>query len=250
MRQIVFDTETTGLEPELGHRIIEIGAIELVNRRRTGRQFHRYLCPDRTIDPGAAQVHGLTTEFLSGQPRFADVFDELREFVAGAELIIHNAPFDVAFLDAELALLAARGVLGQKVTTRDVCDVLDTLALARQMHPGQRNSLDALCKRYSIDNSHRDLHGALLDADLLLEVYLAMTGGQGALTLDDKAMAAGVAAAVTRAVRPAGTLVVRRAAAEELQAHRAMLELLDRKSGGKTAWRRFERAPEAAVTAP
>ncbi|MDH4166273.1 MAG: DNA polymerase III subunit epsilon [Gammaproteobacteria bacterium] len=250
MRQIVFDTETTGLEPELGHRIIEIGAIELVNRRRTGRQFHRYLCPDRTIDPGAVQVHGLTTEFLSGQPRFADIFDELRQFMAGAELIIHNAPFDVAFLDAELAMLAANGRLESTVTTRDVCGVLDTLALARQMHPGQRNSLDALCKRYSIDNSHRDLHGALLDADLLLEVYLAMTGGQGALTLDDKAAAAGVVAAVTKAVRPAGTLLVRRATAEELQAHQAMLSLLDKKSGGKTAWRTFEPAPEAAAPAP
>jgi DNA polymerase III subunit epsilon len=250
MRQIVFDTETTGLEPELGHRIIEIGAIELVNRRRTGRQFHRYLCPDRTIDPGAAQVHGLTTEFLSGQPRFADIFDELREFMAGAELIIHNAPFDVAFMDAELAMLAAKGVLEQKLTTRDVCSVLDTLALARQMHPGQRNSLDALCKRYSIDNSHRDLHGALLDADLLLEVYLAMTGGQGALTLDDKTAAAGAAAAVKKAVRPAGTLVVRRATAEELQAHQAMLELLDKKSGGRTAWRELESAPEAAPPTP
>ncbi len=250
MRQIVFDTETTGLEPELGHRIIEIGAIELVNRRRTGRQFHRYLCPDRTIDPGAVQVHGLTTEFLSGQPRFADIFDELREFMAGAELIIHNAPFDVAFMDAELAMLAAKGVLEQKVTTRDICGVLDTLALARQLHPGQRNSLDALCKRYSIDNSHRDLHGALLDADLLLEVYLAMTGGQGALTLDDKATAAGIAAAVTRAVRPAGALVVRRATEDELQAHQEMLRLLDKKSGGKTAWRQFEPAPETVARAP
>jgi DNA polymerase-3 subunit epsilon len=250
MRQIVFDTETTGLEPELGHRIIEIGAIELVNRRRTGRQFHRYLCPDRTIDPGAVQVHGLTTEFLSGQPRFADIFDELREFIAGAELIIHNAPFDVAFMDAELAMLAARGVLEQEVTTRDVCSVLDTLALARQMHPGQRNSLDALCKRYSIDNSHRDLHGALLDADLLLAVSLAMTGGQGALTLDDKAAAAGITAAVTKAARPVGTLVVRRANMEELQAHQVMLELLDKKSGGKTVWRQFETAPETAAPAP
>ena len=250
MRQIVFDTETTGLEPELGHRIIEIGAIELVNRRRTGRQFQRYLCPDRTIDPGAVQVHGLTTEFLSGQPRFADIFDELREFLAGAELIIHNAPFDVAFMDAELALLAAKGVLEQKLTTRDVCGVLDTLVLARQMHPGQRNSLDALCKRYAIDNSHRDLHGALLDADLLLEVYLAMTGGQGALTLDDKTTSAGVAATATRAERPAGTLVVRRATGDELQAHGVMLELLDKKSGGKTAWRQFEATAAAAKSSP
>jgi DNA polymerase-3 subunit epsilon len=244
MRQIVFDTETTGLEPEQGHRIIEIGAIELVNRRRTGRQFHRYLCPDREIDPGAVQVHGLTTEFLSGQPRFADVFAELREFVAGAELIIHNAPFDVAFLDAELRRLAERGLVEAPLVTRDVCGVLDTLALARQMHPGQRNSLDALCKRYSIDNSHRDLHGALLDADLLLEVYLAMTGGQSALTLDDESVVAGTVSTVARAVRPAGALLVRRASDDEAKAHEAMLQLLDKASGGKTAWRKLEALPE------
>jgi DNA polymerase-3 subunit epsilon len=240
MRQIVFDTETTGLEPEQGHRIIEIGAIELVNRRRTGRQFHRYLCPEREIDPGAVQVHGLTTEFLSGQPRFVDVFADLREFVAGAELIIHNAPFDVAFLDAEMRALAKQGKLDTPLATRDLCGVLDTLALARQMHPGQRNSLDALCKRYSIDNSHRDLHGALLDADLLLEVYLAMTGGQSALTLDDESVAAGTVSTVARAVRPAGTLLVRRATDDETQAHETMLKLLDKTSSGKTAWRKLE----------
>lgn len=247
MRQIVFDTETTGLEPEQGHRIIEIGAIELVNRRRTGRQFHRYLCPDREIDPGAAQVHGLTTEFLNGQPRFGDVFAELREFVAGAELIIHNAPFDVAFMDAELKRLAERGGIDGPIATRDVCCVLDTLALARQMHPGQRNSLDALCKRYSVDNSHRDLHGALLDADLLLEVYLAMTGGQSALTLDDDSAQAGTVSAVARAVRPAGTLVVLRATPDEAEAHDAMLRLLDKASGGKTAWRKLEPAAVVAT---
>jgi DNA polymerase-3 subunit epsilon len=239
MRQIVFDTETTGLEPEQGHRIIEIGAIEIVNRRRTGRQFHRYLCPEREIDPGAVQVHGLTTEFLSGQPRFAEVFDDLRDFVAGAELIIHNAPFDVAFLDAEIRRMADAGLVEQ-TTTRAVCDVLDTLALARQLHPGQRNSLDSLCKRYSIDNSHRDLHGALLDADLLLEVYLAMTGGQGALTLHDSTTAVGVMAAAARAVRPAGRLLVRAATDAERRAHEEMLLRLDKASGGKTAWRRFE----------
>jgi len=252
MRQIVFDTETTGLEPEQGHRIIEIGAIELVNRRRTGRQFHRYLCPDREIDPGAVQVHGLTAEFLSGQPRFADVFEDLREFLAGAELIIHNAAFDVAFLDAEFKWLAEKqpGLAG--FYTRDLCGVLDTLPLARQMHPGQRNSLDALCKRYSVDNSHRDLHGALLDADLLLEVYLAMTGGQGALTLDDHGLAATQAtASSTRAVRPAGTLVVRHATESERAAHETLLKLLDKTSGGKTAWRRFEpAAAEEPVTSP
>jgi DNA polymerase-3 subunit epsilon len=247
MRQIIFDTETTGLEPEQGHRIIEIGAIEIVNRRRTGRQFHRYLCPDREIDPGAVQVHGLTTEFLSGQPRFGEVFDELREFLAGAEVVIHNAAFDVAFLDAEMKRLGETRADLVGVCTRDVCSVLDTLALARQMHPGQRNSLDALCKRYSIDNSHRDLHGALLDADLLLEVYLAMTGGQGALTLDDLGAAAQAAASAARAVRPAGTLVVLRATEQELAAHEGLLRLLDKASGGKTAWRRFEPAAEAAA---
>jgi DNA polymerase-3 subunit epsilon len=247
VRQILFDTETTGLEPELGHRIIEIGAIELVNRRRTGRQFHRYLCPDREIDPGAVQVHGLTSEFLGGQPRFADVFPELREFLADAELIIHNAPFDVAFLDAEIAKLAGDEA-AEKLMTRDLCSVLDTLALARQLHPGQRNSLDALCKRYSVDNSHRDLHGALLDADLLLEVYLAMTGGQGALTLDDKAHQTGVVTAITKAVRPGGTLVVRHATEDETQAHEEMLQVLDKASRGKTAWRRFYPAADPAAT--
>lgn len=252
MRQIVFDTETTGLEPELGHRIIEIGAIEIVNRRRTGRQFHRYLCPDREIDSGAVQVHGLTSEFLRGQPRFADVFDELRDFLAGAELIIHNAAFDVAFLDAEMKALGAQRPELASLCTRDVCGVLDTLALARQMHPGQRNSLDALCKRYSVDNSHRDLHGALLDADLLLEVYLAMTGGQGALTLDDYDTSTHTVAAATRAIRPAGTLVVLRATEQEIEAHEALLRLLDKASGGRTAWRSFELAtpsPTPAVAA-
>jgi DNA polymerase-3 subunit epsilon len=241
MRQIIFDTETTGLEPEQGHRIIEIGAIEIVNRRRTGRQFHRYLCPERDIDPGAVQVHGLTTEFLNGQPKFADVFDELREFVADAELVIHNAPFDVAFLDEELKRLCkVRSELGA-LCTRDLCGVLDTLAMARQMHPGQRNSLDALCKRYSVDNSHRDLHGALLDADLLLEVYLAMTGGQGALTLDDHGRSGlHATASEFRAARPAGTLVVLRATEPERAAHEALLTLLDKASGGKTAWRRLD----------
>jgi DNA polymerase-3 subunit epsilon len=239
VRQILFDTETTGLEPELGHRIIEIGAIEIVNRRRTGRQFHRYLCPDREIDPGAAQVHGLTNEFLSGQPRFADVAAELREFIGDAELVIHNAAFDIAFLDEEFRRLADAG-RAPKIAVRDVCTVLDTLSLARQMHPGQRNSLDALCKRYAVDNSHRDLHGALLDADLLLEVYLAMTGGQGALTLGDMTSGVGLASTVVRAVRPVGLLVVRRATAAELLAHEQLLLVLDKASRGRTAWRKLE----------
>ena len=238
MRQIILDTETTGLEPELGHRVIEIGCIEVVSRRRTGRVFHRYLCPDREIDPGALQVHGITAEFLAGQPRFTDIAAEWIEFVRGAELVIHNAPFDVAFLDAELARLPASP---GKVS--DFCQVLDTLALARQMHPGQRNGLDALCKRYSVDNSHRDLHGALLDADLLLEVYLAMTGGQGALTLDEAGVATEVRAASRKARRPRGTLVIVRASEAELQAHEQRLAALDKSSGGQTVWRKLEATP-------
>jgi len=230
MRQVVLDTETTGLEPELGHRIIEVGCIEVVNRRRTGRLFQRYLWPDREIDAGALQVHGLTEEFLKGQPRFAEIAGELLEFICGAELVIHNAPFDVAFLDAELALLP-----GPKVTIAEHCLVLDTLQMARQMHPGQRNGLDALCKRYSVDNSHRELHGALLDADLLLEVYLAMTGGQGALGLGE-----GEQAKAKRAKRPRGELVVRKASEEEEAAHERRLAALDKASGGRTLWRSFE----------
>jgi DNA polymerase-3 subunit epsilon len=235
VRQVILDTETTGLEPELGHRIIEIGCIEVVNRRRTGRVFHRYLCPDRDIDPGALQVHGITLEFLQGQPRFADVAQEWLEFVRDAELVIHNAPFDVAFLDAELGRLP-----GSPGRVAELCQVLDTLALARQLHPGQRNSLDALCKRYSVDNSQRDLHGALLDADLLLEVYLAMTGGQGALTLDEAAETAAANAPARRARRPQGTLVVVRPTVTEIAAHERRLAALDKSSGGKTVWRQLE----------
>ena len=177
MRQVVLDTETTGLEVEQRHRIIEIGCVELFNRRLTGRTFHQYLNPERDIDLGAQQVHGLTREKLARAPTFLQVHPEFLEFIRAAELIIHNAPFDVAFLNAELARLE----LAHKVD--ELCRVLDTLALARQMHPGQRNSLDALCKRYSVDNSHREYHGALLDARILAEVYLAMTGGQAMLTL-------------------------------------------------------------------
>lgn len=232
MRQIVLDTETTGLEPELGHRVIEIGCIEVVNRRRTGRLFHRYLWPDREIDAGALQVHGLTEQFLKGQPRFADIAGELLEFLRGAELVIHNAPFDVAFLDAELARLPA-----SPGRVADHCGILDTLQMARQMHPGQRNGLDALCKRYSVDNSHRDLHGALLDADLLLEVYLAMTGGQGALTLGEDQSPSVARKTLRKARRPKGELLVRRATAVELAAHEQRLAALDEASRGRTVWR-------------
>jgi DNA polymerase-3 subunit epsilon len=237
MRQVVLDTETTGLEPELGHRIIEVGCIEIVNRRRTGRLFHRYLCPDREIDPGALEVHGLSEEFLKGQPRFAEIACEFLEFVRGAELIIHNAPFDVAFLDAEFARLPEPG---GNIAAH--CVVLDTLQMARRMHPGQRNGLDALCKRYSVDNSQRELHGALLDADLLLEVYLAMTGGQGALGLGDGdgEQTAARRAKAKRAKRPRGALLVRRASEDEQAAHELRLAALDKASGGNTLWRSFE----------
>jgi DNA polymerase-3 subunit epsilon len=234
MRQIVLDTETTGLETEQGHRIIEIGALELVNRRATGRSFQRYLNPERDIDEGASQVHGLTREFLAGQPRFAEIAAELFAFVAGAELVIHNAPFDLGFLDAEFAKLP-ENVAAPALAEH--CRVLDTLALARQLHPGQRNSLDALCKRYSVDNSARELHGALLDAKLLSEVYLAMTGGQAALTLGGERAPAGERAhSEPRAQRPVPVLVVR-ATGEEIAAHERTLDSVARASGGACLFR-------------
>lgn len=243
MRQIVLDTETTGLEPEQGHRIIEIGCVEIVNRRKTGRTFHRYLRPDRAIDRGARDVHGITDEFLLQQPRFPDVVEELLEFLNGAELVIHNAAFDIAFLDAELKRLP-----GPPRQMRALCSITDTLPLARQMHPGQRNSLDALCKRYGVDNSQRELHGALLDAQILLDVYLAMTGGQTALILGD-ATEIRVSVAhepVTLATRPRGALRVVRASQDELAAHERILAAIDKISGGRTVWRSVEQPLAAA----
>jgi len=232
MRQIVLDTETTGLEPDLGHRIIEIGCVELVNRRPTGRHFHKYIDPERLIDEGAASVHGITREFLQGKPKFAEIVEELVQFIDGAELVIHNAAFDTAFLDAELLRIP-----GAQRTIAKLCRVLDTLALARSMHPGQRNNLDALCKRYSIDNSRRELHGALLDARILADVYLAMTGGQAALALAESTAAAGGAEISVRTiVRPAIPLVVIAADEAELAAHAAMLAVIAKASGGKCLW--------------
>ena len=233
MRQILLDTETTGLEAELGHRIIEIGCIELVNRRPTGRTFHRYVNPERDIDAAALGVHGIARADLAREPLFSDIADELLAFIADAELVIHNAAFDVGFLDAELARTSAPAR-----TIASIAQVLDTLALARQLHPGQRNNLDALCKRYSVDNSNRDLHGALLDARLLAEVYLAMTGGQAALALDDRGFAqrGDTGGAAARAsLRSGGPLVVIVATAEELVAHEALLALVARTSG-RCAW--------------
>jgi DNA polymerase-3 subunit epsilon len=180
-RQIVLDTETTGLEPSQGHRVIEIGCVELINRRLTGNNYHQYLQPDREIDEGALQVHGISNEFLKDKPRFTDVIDDLMSYLKGAELVIHNAPFDVGFLDHELKLAGnGRGAIN------DHCTVIDTLVMARKMHPGQKNNLDALCKRYDVNNTQRDLHGALLDAEILSEVYLRMTGGQVGLALDSE----------------------------------------------------------------
>jgi DNA polymerase-3 subunit epsilon len=235
MRQIVLDTETTGLEVEKGHRIIELGCVELLNRRRTHRTLHHYLQPDREIDPGAQEVHGISAEMLAGKARFADVAREFLDFVAGAELIIHNADFDVGFLNAELKVLGA-----DAPRIPGICTVMDTLALARRLHPGQRNSLDALCKRYTVDNTGRAFHGALLDAQLLADVYLAMTGGQATLLLDQNAgqTAARQTAAVPVA-RDGLQLAVVRASAEELAEHERYLTLLDKQSGGKTLWRHF-----------
>jgi DNA polymerase III subunit epsilon len=236
LRQVVLDTETTGLESALGHRIIEIGCIEMVNRRATGKHFHEYLNPEREIDAGAAAVHGITLDKLIGKPRFAEIAEAFLEFVAGAELVIHNAPFDVAFLDAELKRWAA--LAGEEhVAIRTRCRVLDTLALAREMHPGQRNGLDALCKRYAIDNSNRQLHGALLDARILADVYLAMTGGQNALALDEVVHAApAVAPANPDGLPIASQLRVVAATADELAAHDEFLKLLHKASGGKVLW--------------
>lgn len=239
MRQVVLDTETTGLEVEQQHRVIEIGCVELFNRRLTGRRFHRYLNPERDIDEGAQAVHGLSREQLSKEPTFAQIHAEFLEFVQGAELVIHNAPFDVAFLDAEFGRLGAAAAAPLKVA--DLCRVLDTLALARQMHPGQRNSLDALCKRYSVDNSHREYHGALLDARILAEVYLAMTGGQATFTLSEESDTARSRArqAAPQRFSHGVRIVVVKASEEELAAHEHALALLDKASRGNTVWRRL-----------
>jgi len=232
MRQIVLDTETTGLEPEQGHRIIEIGCVELVNRRLTGNTYHQYINPEREIDAGAVEVHGITNEFLADKPVFADIAGEFLRFIRGAELIIHNAPFDVGFINHELKLLDP-----EHEPVGGFCTILDTLSLARNLHPGQKNSLDALCKRYEIDNSARELHGALLDAEILAEVYLAMTGGQARLTLGGEAETAGLTADPRRPVRAdRPRLKVLRASDEELAAHAERLAAIDKASGGNCLW--------------
>ncbi len=235
MRQIILDTETTGLEPSQGHRIIEIGCVEQIDRRLTGNNFHQYLQPDREIDAGAVEVHGITNEFLADKPRFVDCVQEFIDYVRGAELIIHNAPFDVGFINHELAMVGA-----EWGRIEDYCTVTDTLAMARKMHPGQRNTLDALCKRYDIDNSHRELHGALLDAEILADVYLRMTGGQATLSLGGvggEAEGGGVEA-IRRLSAERPRLRVVRAGEAELAEHERRLDAIDKASGGGCVWRR------------
>ncbi|TVS09199.1 MAG: DNA polymerase III subunit epsilon [Gammaproteobacteria bacterium] len=234
MRQVVLDTETTGLEPELGHRVIEIGCVEIIGRRITDRKFHTYINPERDVDEGAVEVHGLTRERLETEPKFADVVEAFVDFIRGAEVIIHNAPFDVGFLEHEFALLTSSP--GCMV---DLCEVVDSLTLARRRHPGQRNSLDALCRRYGIDNSQRELHGALLDAEILAEVYLVMTGGQTDLSLDAETSPsrADEQAIVMRLPADRPQLRVLRANDEELARHEQLLDVMAKHGGVVPLWR-------------
>jgi DNA polymerase-3 subunit epsilon len=231
MRQLLLDTETTGLDPKQGHRIIEIGCVEMIDRQLTGNNFHQYLQPDRKIDAGAIEVHGITNEFLLDKPRFADVADDLISYLKGAELIIHNAPFDIGFLNHEL------GLLGNHPMISDICTVEDTLVMARKLHPGKRNSLDALCDRYAVDNSRRDKHGALLDSEILADVYLLMTGGQNELQLENDSYSDSKGAAVIRKVSYEGALAVLKASDDELAEHQAYLEMLQKSSDGKCVWK-------------
>ena len=238
MRQIVLDTETTGLNPRDGHRIIEVACIEMINRRLTGHHLHKYVHPEREIDAGAQAVHGITLEFLADKPKFADIVDEFLDFIRGAQLIIHNAPFDLGFLNAELDRLG-------RVPVDTVCaGVIDTLKDAKEMHPGKRNSLDALCERYAIDNSGRTLHGALLDTELLAEVYLAMTRGQNSLMIEPDETPAVLFGADGQA-RQRKPLVVRRASADEIAEHERTLDAIDKESKGACLWRALNLAEQA-----
>jgi DNA polymerase-3 subunit epsilon len=227
MRRIVLDTETTGLEPAEGHRVIEVACIELYDRRPTGRHFHRYVNPERAVDLAASQVHGMTAEDLSDKPRFADIAEEFLGFVDGAELLIHNAPFDVAFLDAELERAG-------RARVTEVCRVTDTLEMARELHPGKKNSLDALCERYGVDHSRRTLHGALLDAQLLADVWAAMTRGQE--TLDIVLAAADAVAVAAHELEAPAQVLVLAASDDELARHAALCERLQKASGGRCLW--------------
>jgi DNA polymerase III subunit epsilon len=241
MRQIVLDTETTGLDPQQGHRVIEIGCVEIQNRKLTGRHFHYYLNPDRDIDEAAIEVHGLTVDFLSDKPRFHQIEQEFLDFVTGAELVIHNAPFDVGFLNAELAQTSS----GMQAVD-SICSILDTLLLAREKHPGQRNSLDALCKRYGVDNTQRQLHGALLDAEILADVYLIMTSGQSSLLLKEEHADDNNNLPQLRTLdcdRPALTII--KASTEESELHRQRLQDISEGSQQGCLWLQME-AEESA----
>jgi DNA polymerase-3 subunit epsilon len=237
MRQVVLDTETTGLEVEEGHRILELGCVELLDRKLTRRHFHYYINPEREVDDGALEVHGITREFLLDKPRFADIFDEFLDFVRGAELVIHNAEFDTTFLNYEMNLLSSKyGVI------TDYCSVIDSLEIARNKHPGQKNNLDALCKRYNVDNSQRDIHGALLDAELLADVYLLMTGGQVSLGLDsvDEDGVSNVGT-IRRLPADRPRLRVIEPDADEMSAHqRKLAALAGTAEGGISIWQQLE----------
>jgi len=232
MRQIVLDTETTGLDPTKGHKIIEIGCVEIVNRRVTQTHYHQYIQPDRKIDVAAVAVHGITDEFLVGKPYFRDVANAFLAFVRGAELIIHNAPFDVGFINSELSLL------GGLESIESICHITDTLVMARDRFPGQRNSLDALCKRFKVNNAHRELHGALLDSEILAEVYLAMTGGQISLSFGDEDKSEShLDPHIVRISKARSPLLVLQANPHELEAHEAHLDRIDKSCGGESLWR-------------
>lgn len=235
MRQIVLDTETTGIDPSDGHRIIEIGCVELMERQLTGRNYHVYINPEREVEAEAITIHGITNEFLVDKPKFAEIADEFFEFIKGAELVIHNAAFDVGFMDAEFARLKPVR------KTADHCGVVDSLAIARARHPGQKNNLDALCKRYGVDNSNRDLHGALLDAEILADVYLLLTGGQTALSLDANAENGGGASGIRRLSSDREPLLVVRASEAEREAHEEFMSRLE-KQAGETVWGKLQSA--------
>lgn len=231
MRQIVLDTETTGLNPRSGDRVIEVGCVELVNRRLTGNNFHVYINPERDSEPGALEVHGLTTEFLSDKPKFAEISDALRDYLRGAEVIIHNAPFDVGFLDAEFNRVSVPPF------RTHVVGVIDTLVRAKEIHPGKRNSLDALCDRYGVSNAHRALHGALLDAELLAEVYLSMTRGQNSLAMDLGAAGEEAQEGGDLQAMPLPEIIVLVASVDELAQHETVLNSLDKEVKGVSLWR-------------
>ena len=236
MRQIVLDTETTGLEPDMGHRIIEIGAVEVLDRKLTGQHFHKYINPEREIDDGAFEVHGISQTFLADKPVFVEIWEEFVEYVRGAELVIHNAPFDVSFLEYEL-----RKIAGAPRNITEICSVRDSLELARKKHPGQKNNLDALCRRYEVDNSQRQLHGALLDAEILADVYLLMTGGQTSLfgQVEQQDQSSGSGAEGFNPVRHKGLKVVT-ASSDERAAHEEFMQMLSEKSGAEPVWDRLD----------